>query len=278
MTASAACTWVDGQPTTTVPSDDRGLQYGDGVFETLAWRGGQLRFVDLHLARLARGLAALGIPALDPARLRADLALACAPGDAVLKLIVTRGSSARGYAAPTPATPRRILSRQPWPVDPESWSEQGVDVIWSDVTLGEQPALAGLKHLNRLEQVLARTALQQDTAGRAQEALLCTSAGFVICGTMTNVFAVEGHTLLTPALGRAGVAGIMRSVILREAQRLRLRATEADLPRDWLATAGEVFLSNARIGIWPVRSLGGRALGVGAVTRQLQLHVRSLSQ
>jgi 4-amino-4-deoxychorismate lyase len=278
MTQPAPTTWVDGVPATAVPSDDRGLHYGDGVFETMAWRDGRLRFVELHLARLARGLAALRIPQPGAALLRDELALACTPGDAVIKLIVTRGSSARGYAAPSLATSRRILFRQPCPVEPQAWWEEGVDVEWSAVTMGEQPALAGLKHLNRLEQVLARTALQRDSARPAQEALLCTSAGLVICGTMTNVFAVEGHTLLTPALGRAGVAGIMRSVILREAGRLGLRTAETELPRDRVAAARELLLCNARVGIWPVRSLGGRRLPVGSVTRQLQQHVGRLWQ
>jgi 4-amino-4-deoxychorismate lyase len=278
MTQPAPTTWVDGVPATAVPSDDRGLHYGDGVFETMAWRDGRLRFVELHLARLARGLAALRIPQPGAALLRDELALACTPGDAVIKLIVTRGSSARGYAAPSLATSRRILFRQPCPVEPQAWWEEGVDVEWSAVTMGEQPALAGLKHLNRLEQVLARTALQRDSAHPAQEALLCTSAGLVICGTMTNVFAVEGHTLLTPALGRAGVAGIMRSVILREAGRLGLRTAETELPRDRVAAARELLLCNARVGIWPVRSLGGRRLPVGSVTRQLQQHVGRLWQ
>lgn len=274
----APATWIDGAPATAVPSDDRGLQYGDGVFETMAWRDGRLRFLELHLARLARGLDALAIPPPDAAQLQAELALACTPGDAVIKLIVTRGSSTRGYAAPSVATPRRILSRQPWPVEPQAWWEEGVDVEWSAVTMGEQPALAGLKHLNRLEQVLARTALQRESARSAQEALLCTSAGLVICGTMTNVFAVEGHTLLTPALDRAGVAGIMRSVILREAARLGLRTAETGLPRESVAAAGELFLCNARIGVWPVRSLGGRRLTVGSVTRQVQQHLGSVWQ
>ncbi len=278
MTPPAPATWVDGVAATAVPSDDRGLQYGDGVFETLAWRDGRLRFLELHLARLTRGLDALRIPRPDASQLREELALACTPGDAIIKLIVTRGSSARGYAAPSLATPRRVLSRQAWPVEPPAWSEQGVDVEWSPVTMGEQPALAGLKHLNRLEQVLARTALQRESARSAQEALLCTSAGLVICGTMTNVFAVEGHTLLTPALDRAGVAGIMRSVILREAARLGLRTAETGLPREWVAAAGELFLCNARIGVWPVRSLGGRRLTVGRVTRQVQQHLGSVWQ
>jgi 4-amino-4-deoxychorismate lyase len=108
--------------------------------------------------------------------------------------------------------------------------------------------------------------------------LLCSSADLVICGTMTNVFAVEGHTLLTPTLGRAGVAGVMRAVVLREAARLGLRSVETELPRNRVGAADELFLSNARIGIWPVRSLAGRSLRVGATTRQLQRHLGSLSQ
>jgi 4-amino-4-deoxychorismate lyase len=278
MTAPEHC-WIDGEAATSIPADDRGLLYGDGVFETLAWRGGTLRFVDLHLARLQRGLDALGIAPPDAAGLRAELARACSAGDAIIKLMVTRGSGGRGYAPPRPASPRRILYRYPWPQDPPHWSQEGIAVAWSPISISEQPALAGLKHLNRLEQVLARQGLQ-DGAWQPppQEALLCTSAGLAICGTMTNVFAVEGHTLLTPTLARAGVAGVMRAVILREAPSLGLRVVETDLPREWLESATELFVSNARIGIWPVRKLGERSLAPGATTLRLKQHVGRLSQ
>lgn len=276
--APQAC-WIDGEPAVTVPADDRGLLYGDGVFETLAWRNGVLRFMDLHLARLRRGLQALHFAPLDESQLRNDLAQACRPGDAIIKLLVTRGSGGRGYAPPRPSVPRRIVYRYPWREDPPEWSGNGIEVDWSPITISEQPALAGLKHLNRLEQVLARAALQGDDAhSPSQEALLCTSAGFAICGTMTNVFAVEGHTLLTPSLARAGVAGVIRAVILREAPALGLRAVETDLPRDWFDAAEEVFVSNARVGIWPVRRLGGRSLLRGVTTLRLQQHVAGLSQ
>jgi 4-amino-4-deoxychorismate lyase len=278
MNALHSGCWVDGEPAASVPADDRGLLYGDGVFETMAWRDGAMRFLDLHLARLRRGLQTIGIAPLDEARLRAELDLACGPGDAIVKLIVSRGSGGRGYSPPRPAAPRRMLYRYPWPVDPPDWSQEGIDVEWTGICIGEQPALAGLKHLNRLEQVLARDALQADTGVAAPEALMCTSAGLVICGTMSNVFAVEGHTVLTPALSRAGVAGVMRSVILREAPTLGLRAVETDLPRAWLDGASEVFVSNARIGIWPVRRLGGRALRVGATTLRLQRHIAGLQR
>jgi 4-amino-4-deoxychorismate lyase len=270
--------WIDGEAGRSVPADDRGLLYGDGVFETLAWRGGVLRFIELHLARLRRGLETLGIAALDEGSLRSELALACSPGDAIVKLLVTRGSGGRGYAPPRPATARRILYRYPWPQDPPDWWLEGVEVAWSPVAISEQPALAGLKHLNRLEQVLARDALQRGDSPPVQEALLCTSAGMAICGTMTNVFAVEGHTLLTPSLTRAGVAGVMRAVILREAPSLGLRVVETDLPRAVLDSTAEVFVSNARIGIWPVRRLGGRRLQPGATTLRLQQHVARLTQ
>jgi 4-amino-4-deoxychorismate lyase len=279
MSAAAAGCWIDGEPATGVPVDDRGLLYGDGVFETLAWRGGVLRFVDLHLARLRRGLETLGIAAPSESSLRGELSLACGPGDAIVKLLVTRGSGGRGYAPPRPAIARRILYRYPWPVDPRHWWQDGVEIVWSPITISEQPALAGLKHLNRLDQVLARDALQgSDDLPPAQEALLCTSAAMAICGTMTNVFAVEGHTLLTPTLARAGVAGVMRAVILREAPALGLRVVETDLPRDLLDSAAEVFVSNARIGIWPVRRLGGRRLLPGATTLRLQQHIAGLSE
>lgn len=280
MTHADLQCWIDGEPRGEVAADDRGLFYGDGVFETIAWRDGVLRFAGLHLARLRRGLATLGIAPPDAVQLADELQLACTPGDAIIKLIVTRGSGGRGYAPPAATTTRRIVHRYPWPDDPPHWWQAGIEVAWSPIEIAEQPALAGIKHLNRLEQVLARQALARlaSTGTAAQEALLCTSAGLVICGTMTNVFAVEGHTLLTPSLARAGVAGVMRAVILREAASMGLRVVEADVPRDWLDAAPEVFVSNARIGIWPVRRLGTRTLQPGPTTLQLQRHVAGLQQ
>jgi 4-amino-4-deoxychorismate lyase len=134
--------------------------------------------------------------------------------------------------------------------------------------LGENPALAGLKHCNRLEQVLAR---REWTDPGIAEALLFSSSGKLASGTMSNVFIVDGSNLRTPRMDRCGVAGIMRRVVLREAARVGISAREDVLDAEDLRNASEIFLTNARIGVWPVRSLDRRELGPpGPITRRLQ--------
>jgi 4-amino-4-deoxychorismate lyase len=260
---------IDGQPATAVDVLDRGLHYGDGLFETIACRGGHARFLELHLQRLNEGCRRLGIRLPDPAVLAAQIrALAATAPACIIKFIVTRGSAtARGYGAQGDEQPRTILLQYPWGAeDPTPW-EQGVAVRVAHGRLGENPALAGLKHLNRLEQVLIRA---EWTDPAIQEALVFSSSGWLVSGTMSNVFLVRDKRIMTPAITVAGIRGVMRGVVMREAQRGGLMVTEAALDATALAAAEEIFLTNARIGIWPVRVLDGRGVAVGPVTRQLQ--------
>ncbi len=267
--------WVDGVEGALLPVTDRGLHYGDGLFETIAAVDGRLRFEGLHWQRLARGCVRLGLPAPDWQAVRTE-ALRAATGDrAIVKVIVTRGSGGRGYAPPDSACrSRRIVVRYPWPADAEAASLQGAVCIWSEVTLSEQPLLAGLKHLNRLEHVLARGLV---AAQGADEALMCTEDGQVVCGTMSNVFVVRQNRLQTPRVDRAGVAGVIRAVVLRDAAALGLSVAESTLRRADLELADEVFLTNARIGVWPVRRLGGVDYALGPCAQRLRQHIASSS-
>ena len=156
--------WVDGQPAHALASlKDRGLAYGDGLFETLAVKAGQPLLLDLHMQRLAQGCSRLAIVA-DNTVIRSEvLAYAQAMGEGVLKLIVTRGDSLRGYSASPEALPRRILQASPPAAYPEANAQEGIQLFDCATRLAEQPLLAGLKHLNRLEQVLARAEWQDPT-------------------------------------------------------------------------------------------------------------------
>jgi 4-amino-4-deoxychorismate lyase len=266
---------VDGQPATSLDVLDRGLHYGDGLFETIACRGGSACFLDLHLERLSEGCARLGIRYTDFPGLAAQVrALAANQAQCLLKLIVTRGSAtARGYGPHGDEVPHTVLLQDPWPAEsPQHW-EQGVAVRTAQGRLGENPALAGLKHLNRLEQVLIR-AEWSDPA--IQEALVFGSSGWLVSGTMSNVFLIKAGQLLTPAISGAGIRGVMRRVVLREAQRGGLAVLETQLDAAAVEHCDEIFLTNARIGIWPVRALDGRERTVGPVTRQLQQWLRPL--
>ncbi|AYC33401.1 aminodeoxychorismate lyase [Pseudomonas cavernae] len=265
--------WVDGSPAAALSVKDRGLAYGDGLFETIAVKNGQPRLFARHLERLAEGCARLGL-ACDPGLVRSELLRFCvALGDGVAKLILTRGDGLRGYAPPVAAQPRRILQASPWPDYPAAYAEQGVRLFPCQTRLAEQPLLAGLKHLNRLEQVLARA--EWHDAEHAEGLMLDTSER-VIEGVYSNLFVVKDGVLLTPELARCGVAGVMRAELLAQAQLRGIVTVVRDIGYAELPGADELFLCNSLYGIWPVRALQDHDWPVGPVTRKLQSIARDL--
>jgi 4-amino-4-deoxychorismate lyase len=183
-----------------------------------------------------------------------------------VKLILTRGVAvARGYRPTGQEKATRILLRYPWPSYDPALARDGVRVRTAALRLGENPALAGLKHLNRLEQVLAAAALQD-----ADEALMYSSSERLIAGIMSNVFLTTDGKLLTPQLDVCGVAGVMRARVLEAAAACGIPTEVRHLGATEVAAAREMFLTNALIGIRPVRSVDGVALEVGEITRRLQ--------
>jgi 4-amino-4-deoxychorismate lyase len=263
---------VNGVPAAALAVEDRGLAYGDGLFETMALRDGALRFVDAHLARLADGCRRLAIPPPADADLRAGLAAVTA-GTAfgTVKLIITRGPGPRGYAPPVSPTPSVVMlcyPGQPPPAPPAP-----LRVRLCQTPFGVSPALAGLKTLNRLEQVLARSEWTDPAIG---EGLMRDDAGCYTGGTASNLFVVAGGQLLTPGVGRRGVRGIMRGIVMAAAARLGVPVVEADLHQPHLDGASEMFLTSALIGVAPIGALGDRQLATGPVTRQLRQELASL--
>jgi 4-amino-4-deoxychorismate lyase len=237
---------VNGDVTPQIAVVDRGLAYGDGLFETIAVVDGELRHWPRHLARLTQGCARLAIPLPDPGLIERELHTALAgEARAVLKLIVTRGTGQRGYRPPADARPTRIVQRLPWPAAGSDPARLGLCAV----RLGRNPALAGLKHLNRLEQVLGAAELD---ALDVDEALMCDDRGHVVAGTRTNVFAIRGATLATADLRDCGIAGIMRGLVLDQASRCGLAPQVATLTAADLIAAEAVFLTNALVGLWPV--------------------------
>ncbi len=264
---------INGEARDTLSIHDRGLHYGDGLFETMAVVNGALPLWERHMARLCSDASRLGIPPPDPALLQAEAAPLCAGvSRGVLKIILTRGEG-RGYRIPQDATPTRILYRYPWPAWPASYADHGVRARICDMRLASNPRLAGIKHLNRLEQVLARSEWQDE---EITEGLLMDQAGHVIEGTQSNLFIVREGRLLTPLLSQCGVAGVMRDLIMAEAQRLAITCEERELRLAQVLEADEVFLCNSLMGIWPVRVIGEVTYPDGEITRRLAQHVRRL--
>ncbi|WP_300730027.1 aminodeoxychorismate lyase [Pseudomonas sp.] len=266
--------WVDGQPAHALSSlKDRGLAYGDGLFETIAVKAGQPLLLELHLRRLAAGCSRLAIVA-DQSLIRGELlAYAQAMGEGVLKLILTRGDSQRGYAPSSEAQPRRILQASPPVVYPEANAVQGVRLFDCATRLAEQPLLAGLKHLNRLEQVIARSEWQDPAYA---EGLMRDMSGRVIEGVFSNLFVVKDGALSTADLSRCGVAGVMRAALIAEAERLGIACQVTDISLAQLQQADELFLCNSVYGIWPVCAFTERSWPVGPLTRKLQGIARTL--
>jgi len=185
----------------------------------------------------------------------------------VLKIIVTRGSGGRGYRQPDVIQPTRVLSLHPYPDYPEVYTEQGVVARFCTTRLGLNPALAGIKHLNRLEQVMARSEWNDPDV---QEGLMLDASDHVIEGTMTNLFYIKDNSLYTAALTRSGVAGIVRRIIMTLSANHGLSVIEQEFTKDELLSADEAFVCNSIIGIWPLRKIGTAHFPVGPLTQSIQ--------
>jgi len=258
---------VNGQETEHLSVGDRGLQYGDGLFESIALRDGHPLLWERHMTRLAEGCRRLMIPMPDRETLHQEVArVAQGERRGVAKVILTRGDAGRGYRPMAGTVPTRIVRRYPWPDFPTDNAATGVRVRWCRLRLSRQPALAGLKHLNRLEQTLARMEWQDECA----EGLMCDVDGQVIEGTMSNLFLVHEDTLVTPDLAESGVAGVMRAEVLAQAAKLGIATRISPVTVTMVENAEELFLTNSLIGIWPVTRLEMKPYVVGKTTQTLQ--------
>lgn len=259
---------INGLEASRIAIGDRGLNYGDGLFETVAIDGGRPLLWERHMRRLQSGCRRLAIEAPCADLLEREASHLCRKRRrAVLKIIVTRGGGGRGYGPPRHPAATRILSVQPWPDYPRAHYETGVTVRVCRTRLATPHALAGLKHLNRLEQVLARAEWDDP---RVAEGLMLDREDHVIEGTMSNIFMVRGDRLITPDLSGAGVAGIMRALIMELAPALALTPAVRPIALAELGTADEIFLSNSLMGLWPVRAVEGfRRLRPGPASRAL---------
>lgn len=268
LTATPVRMLINGHDSGMLDAQDRGLLYGDGLFETLAVHNGSPLRWERHLQRLMLGCESLGIPCPDVTTLTIEsLGLCKGRERAVLKLIVTRGVGGRGYRAPAETQATRILACHPWPDYPPDHERDGVRVRLCSTRLAQQPALAGIKHLNRLEQVLARAEWNDDEIA---EGLLFDRDDHVIEATMSNLFLVSDGQLVTPDLSDCGVAGIMRAMIIDVAATLGLSCRIRPVTRAELFDADELLLCNSLIGLWPVRQLDTRRLVPGPIVRRLQ--------
>ncbi|MFZ5523926.1 MAG: aminodeoxychorismate lyase [Pseudomonadota bacterium] len=244
---------VNGKLGNLISIRDRGLLYGDGVFRTLRASAGQAWHWPLHYQKLRHDCTALGIACPDFVLLTAELnGLLDRHPDGALKLVVTRGQGTRGYTPPALVEPTHLWDVSPLPDYPSDWAINGIKARLCQLRLSQQPRLAGIKHLNRLENVLA--AGEWNDAGIA-EGLLMDEAGNVIAGTRSNLFVVTQGKLITPELSRCGVAGVQRDRVLALARHHNMPLQVRDISLDEVLHADELFLVNSIMGLWPLREL-----------------------
>nr|WP_207280934.1 aminodeoxychorismate lyase [Thiocystis violacea] len=254
---------IDGQAGDRISVLDRGLHYGDGLFETVRVSYGRPCQWSRHLNRLSLGAERLGIPMPDTAVLSAEAAeVSRGRGDGILKIILSRGGGGRGYRPPEPALSTRLLMAYSLVSDQEHLWREGVIARYCQTPASINPALAGIKHLNRLDSVLARAEWCDPAIA---EGLMFDASGSLVGGTMTNVFSWDGSRLLTPPVDQGGIAGTIRGLTLELAARASVDCLVTRLDRGALDQSQGLFLTNAVIGVWPVRELQGRRFDLGSL-------------
>jgi aminodeoxychorismate lyase len=260
---------VNGRYADSISVLDRGLHYGDGLFETIAILNGKPLCWEEHYQRLAQGCDRLGLCCPPVDQLYAELRqLPLGPGRNVIKMILTRGQGGRGYQPPAAdLPPTRILGLYPWPETSPEYPVTGVKIRICATRLGGNTQLAGIKHLNRLEQILARREWSEPDIA---EGLMLDHQDAIVEGTMSNLFCITGSDLFTPELSDCGVAGIIRGCILRLAPALGLKTRIFKFGRTVLAAVDEVFLCNSLIGIWPVRQIEEQGYQPGPWTKKIR--------
>lgn len=269
---------VNGVATQFVPVNDRGLSYGDGVYETILVRNSFPEFLPQHLQRLQTACKRLAL-SCDMDVLSQEISDLIKQSSeslqlkSVIKIILTRGPSARGYKIYPGLKTTRIVSLDTAPLydfDPRD----GVSVCLCNTSISINPALAGIKHLSRLENVLARNEWRDS---KIAEGLMMDEAGHLVEGTMSNIFLLHQGRLKTPALSRCGVEGVMRKVVIEHlAPLLSIPVDICDMNVNDLVNAESAFITNSLIGIWPVTSIGCHRKDIDEKLVALQLALENL--
>ncbi|XXN64617.1 aminodeoxychorismate lyase [Enterobacter ludwigii] len=260
--------WINGIQQTELSARDRAVQFGDGCFTTAAVINGNVVMLEAHLQRLKDSCARLIMDAPDLLQLSAEMRQAAAgQAQAVLKVILTPGAGGRGYSRAGCHSPTRIIARAPWPQHYATLQQQGAVLHTSPIRLARNPLLAGVKHLNRLEQVMIRQHLDQ-TGG--DEALVLDTGGTVVECCAANLFWRKGSNVYTPNLEQAGVDGIMRRYLMAQMAANGQTCQLIDGSRDEVLNADEVVICNALMPVLPVRQIDDVSFIARSLYQQLR--------
>lgn len=284
--------WVDGQPDNQINPLDRGLAYGDGLFATMRVHQGEIQFLNDHLNRLTQGAYRLGFHWTPTKDLKQQLgALAKTNPNTCIKILLTRGVGGRGYGAsivrPNPAitstppsgqvfeptlvapalTATEIVSVHTLPMHYQQWQQQGVSLAVSDVRLGRQPRLAGIKHCNRLEQVLIKSI---DLVEPSQDWLVLDSDDNLVESSMANIFFVIDNTIVTPRMSFSGVAGVMREQVIYQLLQMGFKVEISDFHHTMLVDVKHIFITNSLFGLVDVVAIADRRFSRASWTSRIR--------
>ncbi|MEI6859213.1 MAG: aminodeoxychorismate lyase [Shewanella sp.] len=253
MTEQVPRVWVNGELNGHIDPLDRGLAYGDGLFATMRIKEGKIDFLTPHLARLIQGAKRLNFSWSPSQALVTQLKqVAKSEVAGCLKLLLSRGSGGRGYAAPRASQITEVISLHAIPAHYISWQKTGISLTCSPIKLSLQPRLAGIKHLNRLEQVLIKS--QRLPVGY-EDWLVLDGLGNIVEASMANIFFVEGKHIVTPSISHSGVAGVMREHIIYALIDAGYNVEARPIPYSHLCRYQHVFMTNSLVGILDINNV-----------------------
>jgi len=242
---------INGEFEESISSLDRGFQYGDGLFETILVESNTACFLDAHIQRLQKGCDVLGFPPVDVGIIKQEISQLIDTAYGTIKLVVSRGVGERGFTPPANPVVTRVVSFVASNMGIKE-SLAHIDLTLCHTRLSRQPLLAGIKHLNQLERVLAR----REIGGTQQlEGLMLDVNERVVEGTMSNIFMVSKSVLKTPGLAQAGVSGVIRQHLIQQAKLDNIDCQVAELTVDDLKNADEIFMTNSLMPIRHVKQL-----------------------
>ena len=263
---------VDGVLESEISIFNRNMQFGDGLFETCVSKGNNILFWQRHLSRLNRGCEKLNIKKIAESVWLEDIKKALSLSlekNCIIKLILSRGNSLRGYSYSEDIEPVRVVIVSEIK---KTKSKYSVSLEYASSGFHSNPKLAGIKHCNRLEQILARANMEGD------EVIMLDENQNIVSVTQGNIYFIFGNKLLTPKLDRCGVVGSRRSLILELARSINLEVDEDTISIEQAEKANEVFISNSLIGIQSVSSIGSYYLNNNPLTKEIKAAYISITQ
>ena len=260
---------INGKLTNKISIEDRAVQYGDGVFETIAVNENLLKFWKEHYQRLSKGCKVLKIKCPSELFLKKEInkfVKKIKKNKFILKIIISRGIGGRGYNIPKKAKPTRILGAYNWPDYPKANFKKGIKMDVCKTRIATQPFLSQIKHLNRLEQIIARSEWQTKNIS---ESLMLDFNENVIEGTMSNIFGVKKNVFYTPVIKFSGIEGIMRNEILKLLKKNKEKCKVKKIKLKELLHYDEIFVCNSIFVIWPVTQILKKKFPLGKKTKEL---------